>query len=122
MRHLVTPASRTPKTAKRRLHRQLAHIYIQLPHPTAKTPPLHHVTHSPPPATPGASCCLRTPEQRRRFRQAATAFVDDLRTGRFRAGPRVKGVRSAPGVFELTWAGNGRVALFMSCDSGCSAF
>jgi hypothetical protein len=51
-----------------------------------------------------------TPEQRRRFRQAVTAFVDDLRTGhgRFRAGLRVKGVRSSPGVFELTWDGNGR--------------
>jgi hypothetical protein len=38
------------------------------------------------------------------------AFVDDLRAGRgrFRAGLRVKGVRSAPGVFELTWDGNGR--------------
>lgn len=49
-----------------------------------------------------------TPEQRRRFRQAVNAFVDDLRTGRFRPGLRVKGVRSAPGVFELTWDGNGR--------------
>ncbi|MEU2179832.1 hypothetical protein [Streptomyces thermolilacinus] len=30
-----------------------------------------------------------TPEQRHRFRQAVTAFVDDLRTGgRFRAGLR----------------------------------
>ncbi|MBX9399283.1 hypothetical protein K4749_38440 [Streptomyces sp. TRM72054] len=37
-----------------------------------------------------------------------TAFVDDLRTGRFRAGLRVKGVRCAPGVFELTWDGDGR--------------
>jgi hypothetical protein len=51
-----------------------------------------------------------TPAQRRRFRQAVNAFVDDLRTrrGRFRAGLRVKGVRSAPGVFELTWDGSGR--------------
>ncbi|MCG7525164.1 hypothetical protein MHW47_12030 [Streptomyces sp. OfavH-34-F] len=50
-----------------------------------------------------------TPEQRHRFRQAVTAFVDDLRTGgRFRAGLRVKGVRRAHGVFELTWDGNGR--------------
>ncbi|MFE1057033.1 hypothetical protein [Streptomyces rochei] len=40
-----------------------------------------------------------SPEQRRRFRQAVAAFVDDLRTGRgrFRAGLRVKGGRSAPG-------------------------
>lgn len=51
-----------------------------------------------------------TPEQRRRFRQAVTAFVDDLRTGSFRADLRVKGVRRAPGVFELTWDGNGRAA------------
>ncbi|MFE5886180.1 hypothetical protein [Streptomyces hydrogenans] len=52
-----------------------------------------------------------TPTQRRRFHQAATAFVDDLRTdrGRFRAGLRVTGVRSAPSTFELTWAPNGRV-------------
>ncbi|MFF5861054.1 hypothetical protein ACFY8B_36600 [Streptomyces sp. NPDC012751] len=51
-----------------------------------------------------------TPKQRRRFHQAVAAFVDDLRAGRgrFRAGLRVKGVRSAPGVFELTWDGNGR--------------
>lgn len=49
-----------------------------------------------------------TPEQRRRFRRAVNAFVDDLRTGRFRAGLRVKGVRRAPGVYELTWAPDGR--------------
>ncbi|MFD3484908.1 hypothetical protein [Streptomyces sp. NPDC058665] len=49
-----------------------------------------------------------TSEQRRRFRQTVAAFVDDLRTGRFRAGLRVKGVRRAPGVYELTWDGNGR--------------
>ncbi|MFD9535388.1 hypothetical protein [Streptomyces sp. NPDC060010] len=29
-----------------------------------------------------------TPEQRRRFRRAVTAFVDDLRTDRFRASLR----------------------------------
>lgn len=49
-----------------------------------------------------------TPDQRHRFRRTVAAFVDDLHTGRFRAGLRVKGVRSAPGVFELTWDGNGR--------------
>ncbi|MFB7918061.1 hypothetical protein [Streptomyces sp. NPDC056061] len=49
-----------------------------------------------------------TPEQRRRFRQTVTAFVEDLRTGRFRAGLRIKRVRCSPGVYELTWAGNGR--------------
>ncbi|WPO76302.1 hypothetical protein [Streptomyces sp. KN37] len=50
-----------------------------------------------------------TAEQRRRFRRTVAAFVEDLRAGgRFRAGLRVKGVRRAPGVFELTWDGNGR--------------
>ncbi|MFF8717059.1 hypothetical protein ACF07T_37355 [Streptomyces sp. NPDC015184] len=49
-----------------------------------------------------------TPEQRRRFRRSVEAFVDGLRTGSFRPSLRVKGVRRAPGVYELTWAGNGR--------------
>ncbi|MFG2097183.1 hypothetical protein [Streptomyces sp. NPDC048612] len=50
-----------------------------------------------------------TPEQRHAFRVAVTAFVDDLRTGGpFRAGLRIKGVRRASGIFELTWEGNGR--------------
>ncbi|MEU3904052.1 hypothetical protein AB0F20_09560 [Streptomyces goshikiensis] len=49
-----------------------------------------------------------TPEQRRRFRQTVAVFVEDLRTGRFRAGLRIKGVRRAPGVYELTWDGDGR--------------
>ncbi|MGX1762061.1 hypothetical protein ACWIG5_35010 [Streptomyces lydicus] len=50
-----------------------------------------------------------TPDQRRAFRQAVIAFVHDLRTGGpFRAGLRVKGVRRASGIFELTWAQNGR--------------
>ncbi|GAA4694194.1 hypothetical protein [Streptomyces youssoufiensis] len=51
-----------------------------------------------------------TPAQRRRFRHVVlAAFVPDLRTGRqFRPGLRIKGVRCAPGIYELTWAGNGR--------------
>ncbi|MGW3269669.1 hypothetical protein [Streptomyces sp. NPDC001056] len=37
------------------------------------------------------------------------AFVPDLRPGRqFRPGLRIKGVRCAPGVYELTWAPDGR--------------
>ncbi|MFF3932843.1 hypothetical protein [Streptomyces hirsutus] len=48
------------------------------------------------------------PAQRQRFRQAVAAFVDDLRTGTFRVGLRVMGLRRVPGVFELTWDGNGR--------------
>ncbi|WP_030807368.1 hypothetical protein [Streptomyces sp. NRRL S-337] len=50
-----------------------------------------------------------TPAQRRRFhRVVLDAFVPDLRTGLFRPGLRVKGVRIAPSVYELTWAQNGR--------------
>ena len=37
------------------------------------------------------------------------AFVEDLRQGRqFRNGLRVKGVKGAPGIFEMTWADDGR--------------
>ncbi|MGQ4732612.1 hypothetical protein ACUN3E_33775 [Streptomyces sp. Ju416(a)] len=50
-----------------------------------------------------------TPEQQRRFRQAVGAFVHDLRAGgRLRAGLRIKRVRCAPGVYELTWSRDGR--------------
>ncbi|MEE1928814.1 hypothetical protein V1J52_11550 [Streptomyces sp. TRM 70351] len=50
-----------------------------------------------------------TPTQRWRFRRAVLdAFVPDLRTGLFRPGLRIKGVRCAPGLYELTWAPDGR--------------
>ncbi|MFD9796928.1 hypothetical protein ACFWXK_38975 [Streptomyces sp. NPDC059070] len=50
-----------------------------------------------------------TPTQRRRFRRVVRdTFVPDLRTGRFRPGLRIKRIQSSPGVFELTWDGNGR--------------
>ncbi|MFJ6791982.1 hypothetical protein [Streptomyces angustmyceticus] len=50
-----------------------------------------------------------TPAQRRRFHHVVLdSFVPDLRTGLFRPGLRVKGLRVAPGVYELTWAQNGR--------------
>ncbi|WP_406073178.1 hypothetical protein [Streptomyces virginiae] len=51
-----------------------------------------------------------TPAQRRRFRRVVLeSFVPDLRTGRLlRPGLRVKGVRSAPGVYELIRAPDGR--------------
>ena len=38
-----------------------------------------------------------------------TQFVEDLNAGAgFRAGPRIKGVKGATGIFELTWADDGR--------------
>ncbi|HEX5266299.1 MAG TPA: hypothetical protein VFW24_05960 [Acidimicrobiales bacterium] len=51
------------------------------------------------------------------FLAAVAAFVEDLRSGGgFRVGLRVKGVRGAPGVFEMTWAPDGR-ATFASGGS-----
>jgi hypothetical protein len=49
-----------------------------------------------------------SPEQQAAFRAAAAKFVADLPSGRFRLGLRVKGVQGAPGVFEMTWADDGR--------------
>lgn len=50
-----------------------------------------------------------TSDQQRLFRIAVEKFVADLSGGRgFRAGLRVKGVQGAEGVFEITWAPDGR--------------
>jgi len=49
------------------------------------------------------------PDERQAFLIAVDKFVDDLREGRgVRSGLRVKGVRGAPRVYELTWAPDGR--------------
>lgn len=48
-------------------------------------------------------------DQKERFRRAVVAFVDDLTSGRpFRKGLRVKRVQAAPGVWEMTFAPDGR--------------
>ncbi len=49
-----------------------------------------------------------SPEEQRQFRVAVEKFASDLVGGSFRKGLRVKGVQGAPGVFEMTWAQNGR--------------
>lgn len=49
-----------------------------------------------------------THEQREAFRRAVRQFVEDLPSRRFRAGLRVRGIRGARGIFEMTWAGDGR--------------
>jgi hypothetical protein len=50
-----------------------------------------------------------TPDQQRRFLTALQKFVADLRArSGFRAGLRVKGVQGAVGIYELTWADDGR--------------
>jgi hypothetical protein len=49
------------------------------------------------------------PRDQQRFQQVVREqFVPDLAMGRFRPGLRVKGVESAPGVYEMTWAPDGR--------------
>ncbi len=50
-----------------------------------------------------------TTEQRTTFLVAVRHFIEDLARGQgFRNGLRVKGVQGFPGVFEMTWADNGR--------------
>ena len=52
---------------------------------------------------------LLSGEEKTLFRESVKKFVDDLaRGGRPRSGLRVKGVQGAPGIFELTWAADGR--------------
>jgi hypothetical protein len=48
-------------------------------------------------------------DEQERFREAVKKFVDDLGRGRgFRPSLRVRGVQGAPGIFEMTWAPDGR--------------
>jgi len=47
-------------------------------------------------------------QEQERFAEAVATFVADLRGGRFRAGLRVRGIEGAPGIFEMTWAPDGR--------------
>ncbi len=50
-----------------------------------------------------------TKEQRYRFSKATKLMIRDLRSGNvFRPGLRVKGVQGYTGVFEMTWALDGR--------------
>lgn len=50
-----------------------------------------------------------TPAEKQAFKTAVAKFVRDLeRGGTFRKGLRVRGVQGSPGVYELTWADDGR--------------
>ena len=50
-----------------------------------------------------------SPKQQAAFLVAVAQFVEDIRGGReFRKGLRVKGVQGAAGIFEMTWADDGR--------------
>lgn len=47
--------------------------------------------------------------QQEAFRAAVSMFIQDLQRGNgFRKSLRVKGVRGARGVYEMTWANDGR--------------
>jgi hypothetical protein len=47
-------------------------------------------------------------DQQAAFLAAVVLFIADLRAGAFRPSLRVRGVKGAAGVFEMTWAPNGR--------------
>ncbi len=48
-------------------------------------------------------------KEREAFMLAVSHMVEDLRIGHgFRKGLRIKGIRGAPGLFEMTWAPDGR--------------
>ena len=50
-----------------------------------------------------------TPAQQAAFLLAVNQLVEDLQSSRpFRKGLRVKGVQGASGIFEMTWADDGR--------------
>lgn len=47
-------------------------------------------------------------EQQARFKKTVEQFVADLKAGSISPGLRVKGVQGADGVFEISWAPDGR--------------
>ena len=54
-----------------------------------------------------------SPDQRAKFREAVTKFVEDLkRDGKARASLRVRELKLAPGIFEMTWEGSDGRATF----------
>lgn len=56
----------------------------------------------------GADFRRLSPEQQAAFLAVVAHFVEDLSSGQFRKGLRVKGVKGAQGIFEMTWADDGR--------------
>ncbi len=57
----------------------------------------------------GADFDSLSASQQAAFLVAVAQFVEDLRgSGGFRKGLRVKGVKGATGIFEMTWADDGR--------------
>lgn len=57
----------------------------------------------------GADFDRLSPAEQAAFLAAIAQFVEDLGAGgRFRKGLRAKGVQGTSGVFQMTWAGDGR--------------
>lgn len=57
----------------------------------------------------GADFDALSPSQQAAFLVAVAQFVEDPRRGGgFRKGLRVKGIKGATGIFEMTWADDGR--------------
>lgn len=62
-------------------------------------------------------CEALSPAEKAGFKHAVKKFVEDLEVGRgFRKDVRVQGVQGGRGIFELTWADDGR-ATFEYGDS-----
>jgi len=49
-----------------------------------------------------------SPTDKRAFLAALKLFMTDLKVGKFRKGLRVKKIVGAKGIFEMTWADDGR--------------
>ena len=49
-----------------------------------------------------------TPQQQLAFKRALGQFIADLRSGTFRPSLRVKRVQTHAGVWEMSWAADGR--------------
>jgi hypothetical protein len=47
-------------------------------------------------------------DQQAAFLAAIAEFVADLKAGTFRSSLQIKAVKGATGIFEMTWAANGR--------------
>jgi hypothetical protein len=47
-------------------------------------------------------------DEKKAFRTAVRKFITDLDQPAFRAGLRVKGIQGAKGIYEMTWAPDGR--------------
>jgi hypothetical protein len=56
----------------------------------------------------GADFDVLSVHQQAAFLAVVAQFVADLKAGSFRSSLRVKGVKGAAGIFEMTWAADGR--------------